>query len=253
MTETDELTQAFLDFVLQAVDHGFKSIEQGGGPLVPFVLEAAADGTQTLTRFARERLEDGVEAARIYVDASVGRLSMYAIVWDGYLTSANTRTDAILAEAAEQADEKGVLFGQRYKTEVKGLRRQRICKRIGDPALVDRADSRFRGGSTSGAIDLVTVSAARDKVILYLIVEEPWDEQGKEMMKLQAKLKNYVAYGADGQLHRDFPDTVDMRVSVHIQTRFPLGTPENKLVELARKEWCEPEQIGLVVSPLNPD
>jgi hypothetical protein len=252
MTKTGELSQAFLDFVLRALDHGFESIEQGGGPLVPFVLEATADGTRTLTRFARERLEDGVEAARIYVDASVGRLSMYAIVWDGYLTSANTRTDAILAEAAEQADENGVVFGQCYKTAVKGFRRQRICEQIGDPALVGRADSRFRGWSASGVIDLVTVSAAGDEVKLYLIMEEPWDEQGEEMMKLQAKLKNYVAYGADGQLHRDFPDTADMRVSIHIETRFPLGTPENKLVELARKEWCEPEQIELVVLPLEP-
>ena len=178
---------------------------------------------------------------------------MYAIAWDGYLTTENTRADAILVEAADKADEHGVLYGQRYKTVTKGLRRQKVSERVGEPALLGRCDSRFRGFSVTGVIDGVSVNAAGDEVTLHLITEEPWDEKGAAALGLQAKLKSYVAFAADGALHSKYPQTVGMRVSIHLRTKYPLGWAENKLVEMAREQWCKPEQIELVVLPLSTD
>jgi hypothetical protein len=253
MSEGSEPSQVLTDFSLLALERGFRSIEDAGGPMVPFVLERTEDRSDNLRLFSEDRLEEGLEAARRYVDQAIGRLTMYAIVWDGYLNTSNTRMDAIFVEAAEETGAHGVFYAQPYKFVPKGLKRKNVPRRMGGPVLVQRPDSRFRGGSMSVSIDLVSVNAARDEVTLHLIAEEPWDEEGEAALGLQAKLKGYVGVAADGGLHEKYPETAGMRVSIHIRTRYPLGRTENKLVELARQQWCEPEQIELVVLPLSGD
>ena len=49
-------------------------------------------------------------------------------------------------------------------------------------------------------IDIVSVRG--DTVTVHLIATEPWASNGDDTMLLQAKLKNYVAFAADGQLTR---------------------------------------------------
>lgn len=97
-------------------------------------------------------------------------------------------------------------------------------------------------------IDLVTVSADGETVIVYLVATDPWPATGRGALLLQAKLKNYVAFAADGQLIRQFPKAQGKRVVIEIRTDHPLGVTEEKLIAGARQHWCEPEGISLVVS-----
>lgn len=138
-------SQEFADFFFLAIDHGFESIQDGGGPLVPFTMVSEQSGKKQLTRFASERIEDGVEKAKASVVAS-GATAMYAIVWDGFITLEGRRWDAILVEAGEASQEFGALFSQRYIQNKKGLFRKARCERIGNPTLVGKPQSRLWTG-----------------------------------------------------------------------------------------------------------
>jgi hypothetical protein len=139
-------SQAFADFFFLAIDHGFASVEDGGSPFVPFAVLVDTAGQKTLNRFAMDKLEDGVQAAKNSV-ASTGTVAMYAIAWDGFITLEGRKWDAICVEAGEAQAEFGVLFSQRYTTAKKGLLRRTRSVRVGNPALIERPPSRLWVGS----------------------------------------------------------------------------------------------------------
>ncbi|WP_349956805.1 hypothetical protein [Rhizobium sp. ZPR3] len=139
-------SQDFAGFFFLAIDHGFTSIEDGGGPACSVHNDCGLSGTKKLTRFAMEKLEDGVEAAKNSV-ASTGAIAMYAIAWDGFVTLEGRKWDAICVEAGEAQAEFGALFCQRYTTEKKGLLRRTRSVRVGNPALIGRPRSRLWVGS----------------------------------------------------------------------------------------------------------
>ncbi len=135
-------SQAFADFFFLAIDHGFASVENGGGPLVPFTMLVDPAGQKKLTRFAMDKLEDGVQAAKNSV-VPTGATAMYAIAWDGFITLEGRKWDAICVEAGEAQAEIGVLFCQRYTTAKKGLLRRTRSVRVGNPALIGNPPSRL--------------------------------------------------------------------------------------------------------------
>src|SRR5687768_9928579 len=132
-------SDAFFEFIFLALDHGFGSIEDASGPLVPFTLTISREGEKALTRFAVERLEDGVEQAKHHIENEKHKLQMYAIAWDGYVTIDGKRWDAILVEGSERDAESAFLFCQRY--EKAGLIKKRNVA-VGNPALLDKPVSR---------------------------------------------------------------------------------------------------------------
>jgi hypothetical protein len=62
---------------------------------------------------------------------------MYAIAWDGYITLEGRKWDAILVEAGEAQEPRGVLFAQRYQAGAKKLFRRSKNERVGNAALID--------------------------------------------------------------------------------------------------------------------
>jgi hypothetical protein len=97
-------------------------------------------------------------------------------------------------------------------------------------------------------IDLVSLSADGETVTLHLVATEPWPATGEGTFLLQAKLKGYVAFAADGQLTRQYPEASGKRVVIEIRSDHPLGATEEKFVAAAREHWCKPEGIVLLVS-----
>lgn len=147
MTDDFEPSEAFAEFFFLAIDHGYGSIEDGAGPLIPFVMTVDTKGEKALHRFVTDRLEDGVAQARAHVDRNIDGLLMYAIAWDGYVTLDGARTDAIFVEAGDREQPIGVLFCQRYRPPKKTLFRKAKCERLGNPALIDHSKSRFETGA----------------------------------------------------------------------------------------------------------
>ena len=103
----------------------------------------------------------------------------------------------------------------------------------------------------SDVLDLVSLSPDGQTVRLHIIAEEAWSANGDTALLLQAKLKNYVAFAADGHLLRQYPDVRGKKVAIEIRTNHPLGQIEEKLVAAANDAWCRPEGISLSVHVVN--
>ena len=142
MSEEFNPSPEFADLFFLAVDHGFNSIQEGGGPLTPFTMVVRKSGERLLVRFAADSLEEGVEQAKASIRPSE-EIAMYAIALDGFITLEGRKWDAILVEAGESNSKSGVMFCQRYLPAKKGLFRNAPCERVGNPALVGRPQSRL--------------------------------------------------------------------------------------------------------------
>ena len=64
----DEYSQELIDVAFAALDHGIDSVREGG-PLIPFVMSETGS-ERTLTRFAADMLEEGLEQVIAHVVAS---------------------------------------------------------------------------------------------------------------------------------------------------------------------------------------
>jgi hypothetical protein len=54
-------------------------------------------------------------------------------------------------------------------------------------------------------VDLVVTTPSGDAVLLVVVRAEAWTGSDEELLALQEKLHNYVAYALDGQMLRDYP------------------------------------------------
>src|SRR5258707_6477902 len=97
------------DIMFLALDHGMASIADDSGPLIPMVFTENQKGERTLQRFVTERLEEGVEKARQFVEQNKSSLDRYAVGWDGFVTIQGRKWDAILVEAGDRFQDTGYL------------------------------------------------------------------------------------------------------------------------------------------------
>lgn len=104
-------SEELIEIVFAALDHGIDSVRDGG-PLIPFVLAERA-AARDLTRFAAETLEEAHAQARRHAGASDA--DRVAVAYDGYLTVAGERSDAVFVEAQERGSDSSVVFAQRYR------------------------------------------------------------------------------------------------------------------------------------------
>ena len=139
MKETKQLDNTELnDLMFEALDHGFYSVEDGG-PIIPFVMTKNINNEKGLQRFVAERIEDGVEKAKEYIEKNRNTIKIYALVFDGYITLEDKKADAILVEAGGIEGE-AIVLAQRY--ELKGFLKKKNY-RVGNPALIDKPKSRL--------------------------------------------------------------------------------------------------------------
>src|SRR5579871_609020 len=106
-------SEALLDLIFLALDHGVNSVSEGG-LLIPFLM-AEAKGERELHRFVSSTLEEGIAAAKKLAAELPSTVVAYAIAYDGYLTMGDQRTDAIFVEGAERNGTYGLRFAQRYQ------------------------------------------------------------------------------------------------------------------------------------------
>jgi hypothetical protein len=144
-----QISQRLADIAFFALDHGIYSIQDGEGPLVPFVISERADGKRKLDRYVSEAkrgesvgwvLEESVAQARLAVSRLPSDVTAYAIAHDGYVTFEGTKYDAILVEASERGRTGAVIMAQRYVPKTA----QQSFQRVGNPALLREEESRLR-------------------------------------------------------------------------------------------------------------
>jgi hypothetical protein len=99
-----------LDLVSSALGRALDEVVATGGPLPPVSMHTDEDGT-TLHRYVAGRLEGSLAAAR---EALADVNGDWVLVWDGYLTIEDWRTDALYAHLEVEGDDGAHLFAWRY-------------------------------------------------------------------------------------------------------------------------------------------
>ena len=133
----DEASEELLDLIADALDHGFDSIKDSGGPLIPFVILDHGDRKE-LRRMMAEDSDAAISHARRVVGAAPASVQRYAFAYDAFLRINNTRKDAIIVMAGERALRSSVTLYPCYSplsTTAPGLQRD------GDVGLIGHGES----------------------------------------------------------------------------------------------------------------
>jgi hypothetical protein len=143
------MSKRLADIAFFALDHGIYSIQDGEGPLIPFVISEQPDGKRNLSRYMSVAkmgksegwvLEESLAKARDAVSQLPSSVTAYAISHDGYITIQGTKYDAIFVEASERGRSGAVIMAQRYVPKTA----QQSFQRVGNPALLREEESRLR-------------------------------------------------------------------------------------------------------------
>lgn len=130
----DEYSEELVNLAFMALDHAIDSVVSSGADLVPFVIRET-DKQRSLQRYITgDRLEEGVATARQAVREEPFP-DRVALAWDGYLTTADGRLEAVFVESYEQGAPAGFIMAQRYQ-RTGFLKKKR--ESVGNPALVQR-------------------------------------------------------------------------------------------------------------------
>lgn len=142
-----EPSEQFSRLFSLALEHGFNSISDNAGPLIPFTLTVIGAESPTLARHVGADRVESLEFARRSIEGQRGKLDMYAIAWDGPATVEGVEQDAIFVEAGEADDPDAVVFCQRCTALKKRFLRRGYREKIGNPALIGPVPSRIWTGS----------------------------------------------------------------------------------------------------------
>ena len=123
----------------EALDLGFGCFSDGDH--APFVLLVDASGQKHLTNLesasgsiSEDLLSAGRELIQQLTDGQ-----LYALVWDGFLTTDGKRQDAVFAEVGA-SEGPAIIFAQRYKASRSGK-----LSKIGAPLAAAEAAHLWRG------------------------------------------------------------------------------------------------------------
>ncbi|WKX76269.1 hypothetical protein [Zobellia laminariae] len=135
MTKTAP-SEKLTTLVFKGLDHGVASIEDGNGPLIPFVMIKTGE-QMNMSRFMEETLEEGLAQAKKYIVELDEKPELAIIVYDGLITENGKKHDAILVNGYEKNDSKGYCFAQKYKPK----KMLSPFKEIGNTVIVNQFES----------------------------------------------------------------------------------------------------------------
>lgn len=124
-----------------ALNLAFRSIENGEGMLVPFVMTDTENEGRGLHRFVADSMEQSRQRARDWVGEAGESVFRYAFAWDGYVKVDDVKWDAVFVEAGDRVLPHGMLLCQRYRPE-NGTGGPRQL--VGEPMLVEKPESRLQ-------------------------------------------------------------------------------------------------------------
>ena len=124
-----------------ALNHAFRSIADGEGMLVPFVMTDTEHEGRSLHRFVADSMEQSRERARDWVGEAGPSVSRYAFAWDGYVKVDDIKWDAVFVEAGDRVLPHGMLLCQRYRAQNGNGGPRQI---VGEPMLVEKPESRLQ-------------------------------------------------------------------------------------------------------------
>ena len=124
-----------------ALNLAFRSIEDGKGMLVPFVMTDTEDEGRSLHRFVADSMDQSRQRAHDWVGEADPSVSRYAFAWDGYVKVDDIKWDAVFVEAGDRLLPHGLLLCQRYRAQNGNGGPRQI---VGEPMLVEKPESRLQ-------------------------------------------------------------------------------------------------------------
>jgi hypothetical protein len=106
-------SEELLVLLAEALDHGFSSIEDLGGPLIPFVILDHGDRKE-LNRMVVEDSASAIAHGAAMIQAAPPSAVRYALTHDAYVRIGEERYDAIIVHAGERSLDGGVALAQCY-------------------------------------------------------------------------------------------------------------------------------------------
>ena len=93
----------------------------------------------------------------------------------------------------------------------------------------------LRGVVNSRVIDLITLDATANRVVLQMVEDRPFGTEPEQLAQLEEKFNNYVDYILDGWLVRQYPQYKDLPVTIELLTATaPDETTQKMLAEMSR-------------------
>ncbi len=86
-------------------------------------------------------------------------------------------------------------------------------------------------------IDAIGIEDATGAAILTIADSWDWEDEGKHLLALQAKLNSYFEFIESGQVWESYPKAQGRDLIVEVVTRFPLSEAGKELVRRA-SEAC---------------
>lgn len=135
---SDELMAA----VWEAVEHGMDMIQVSGGPLRPFLFQWRGKERKQSVLMG-ESMEDSVAMGKEIARDADERVDGCVLAWDGYVTIAGARSDALSFQAYERGDTVSHLLVQRYEPSP-----ARHFRARGNVALIGQEAPLFTSGAS---------------------------------------------------------------------------------------------------------
>lgn len=142
MSETSSHEIKLNDLMFLALDHAVESVRETAEIMVPFIMTEKDGEKPVLARFMDDRVEQGVEQAKKFIEEQKESFDRYAVAWDGFVTIEGTKWDAVLVEAGDKIGETGILLCQRYRKKKSFFKKG--IEPVGNPALVGKPASRIK-------------------------------------------------------------------------------------------------------------
>ncbi len=110
----------------------------------------------------------------------------------------------------------------------------------------ERPATEARGVTNPRVIDLISLDAESDEVVLLILETRPWGSDLEQMPQLEDKLNSYLAYVQDGWLARQYPQYEGRKVRFQLDCASAPGDTEERFLRSAMK-FAAGEGIGFRV------
>ncbi len=104
-----------------------------------------------------------------------------------------------------------------------------------------------RGVHNPNVIDLVSLDAEANEVVLVMLEERPWGTVSNQLEQLDDKYNSYVSYVLHGHLAKQYPQYADKAVRIQLDCASPPGSQEQNRLN-AMRNFAKLERLGFRVN-----
>ncbi|MGE4606752.1 MAG: DUF6572 domain-containing protein [Myxococcota bacterium] len=112
-------------------------------------------------------------------------------------------------------------------------------------------DREPRGIQNPNVIDLISLDAEANQVVLLMLEERPWGTVSDQLEQLDEKYNSYVSYVLDGHLAEQYPQYADKAVRIQLDCASPPGAQEQVRIN-AMRNFAVSERLGFAVNLIVP-